>query len=75
MGTNELSNELWRQRQLLETMLYKFHIERLLIGSGFTRWIPQATSDVETVVNRLKTAELSLAVEMVDVAREYAPAR
>lgn len=71
MGANELSAELWRQRELLELLLFKYEEERLLLAAGKSRWIPHATREVEMVINRLKTASLSMSVAMVDVATEW----
>ena len=34
MGVSELSTELWRQRELLEQLLFKFEEERLLLIAG-----------------------------------------
>jgi FlgN protein len=71
MGANELSAELWRQRELLELLLFKYEEERLLLAAGKSRWIPHATREVEMVIGRLKTASLALSVTMVDVATEW----
>jgi flagellar biosynthesis/type III secretory pathway chaperone len=71
MGASELSTELWRQRELLEQLLFKFEEERLLLLAGKSRWIPHATREVEAVVERLKTAGLSLSIAIVEVAGEW----
>ena len=71
MGANELSAQLWRQRELLELLLFKYEEERLLLAAGKTRWIPQATREIEKVVERLKEASLSLSVALVDVAKVW----
>jgi hypothetical protein len=71
VGANELSAQLWRQRELLELLLFKYEEERLLLAAGKTRWIPQATREIEKVVERLKEASLSLSVALVDVAKVW----
>lgn len=71
MGANELSNELWRQRELLELLLYKYEVEQLLLAAGKARWVPHATREAEAVVNRLKTASLSMTVATSALAPEW----
>ena len=71
MGANELSNELWRQRELLELLLYKYEVEQLLLASGRTRWVPHATREVEAIVARLKSASLSMSVATAALAPEW----
>ena len=39
MGLSEVSNILWRQRQLLELLLFKLEEEQLVLKSGSTRWL------------------------------------
>lgn len=71
MGVSELSTELWRQRELLEQLLFKFDEERLLLVAGKSRWIPHATREVEAVVDRLKVAGLGLSIAITEVADEW----
>ncbi len=71
MGANDLSAALWRQRELLELLRFKFEEQQLLLAAGRTRWIPHATREVEAIARRLKTAGLSLIVATVDVATEW----
>ena len=71
VGANELSNELWRQRELLELLLYKFEVEQLLLASGKARWVPHATREAEVVIERLRTATLSMSVSASALAIEW----
>lgn len=59
---NEVSNILWRERHLLELLLFKLEEEQLLIAAGRTRWLAQATREVEMVLEEMKAVELSRAV-------------
>lgn len=70
MGLNELSTTLWRERELLETLLFKLEEEELLLASGRSRWIGRATREVEHVLDQIRGAELGRAVEADDAARE-----
>lgn len=71
MGANELSVQLWRQREILELLLFKYDEEQLLLAAGRTRWIPQATREIEKVVERLQEASLSLSVALTELAAEW----
>ncbi len=39
MSFDELSAVLWRERELLETLLFKLEAEELIIASGRSRWL------------------------------------
>ncbi|WP_066516878.1 flagellar export chaperone FlgN [Curtobacterium ammoniigenes] len=71
MGANELSNELWRQRELLELLLYKYEVEQLLLASGKARWLPHVTREAEAIAVRLKAATLSVGVATSALAEEW----
>src|SRR5690606_9614057 len=70
MGLNELSTVLWRERELLETLLFKLEEEELILASGRTRWIGRATREVEHVLDQIRGVELGRAIEADDAARE-----
>jgi len=71
MGANELSNHLWRERELLELLLYKLEVQRLLLANGQTRWIKQASGEVEQVLGHIRAMGLARAVEIATVAEEW----
>jgi hypothetical protein len=68
MTLTEVSNTLWRERQLLELLLFKLEEEQLLLAAGRTRWLAHATREVETVLAEIRTVELARAVQVEDVA-------
>ena len=70
MSLNELSGVLWRERRLLELLLFKLEEEQLLLTSGRTRWLGHATREVESVLDQIRSAELGRAVEADSAARE-----
>lgn len=70
MKLAELSTVLWRQRELLQLLLFKLEEEQLLLAAGRSRWLPQATREVEMVLTEISRTELSRAVHVEDVARE-----
>lgn len=71
MGANELSALLWRERELLEFLVFKLEEEQLLLTSGKSRWLQHATREVEQVVERLRTAGLGRSVEVAALARQW----
>lgn len=71
MGANELSALLWRERELLELLVFKLEEEQLLLTAGRSRWIEHATREVEQVLGRLRTAGLARSVEVASLAREW----
>jgi hypothetical protein len=71
MGVHELSAQLWRERELLELLLFKLEEEQLLLAAGKSRWVSHATREVEQVVQRLQAHELTRAVEVAAVAAEW----
>ncbi len=54
----ELSLVLWRERELLETLLFKLETEQLVLASGRTRWVARASEEVEEAVQRIRETEV-----------------
>lgn len=71
MGAAELSAVLWRERQLLELLLFKLEEEQLVLSTGRSRWLGHATREVEQVLDQIREAELGRAVEADAAAREF----
>jgi hypothetical protein len=65
----EVSNILWRERQLLELLIFKLEEEQLVLASGRTRWLTHATREVESVLGEIKRVELDRAVHVEALAR------
>ncbi|MET1051468.1 MAG: flagellar protein FlgN [Mycetocola sp.] len=71
MGANELSALIWRERELLELLVFKLEVEQLLLTTGKTRWLHIATGEIEHVVASLRDVGLARSVEVAAVAREW----
>lgn len=69
MGFDELSSTLWRERELLESLLFKLEEEELIVAAGRTRWVGRAAREVEFVLESIRKAELGRAMEAEDAAR------
>ena len=54
----DVSNILWRERNLLELLAFKLDSERLLARAGHTRWLAMADHEVERILGELKAVEL-----------------
>ncbi|TFD73981.1 flagellar protein FlgN [Cryobacterium fucosi] len=74
MGANELSALLWRERELLELLIFKLDEEQLLLANGKTRWLQQATREVEQVLGHVREAGLARSVEVSALAAEWGTA-
>lgn len=70
MGFAEVSSVLWRERELLEVLLFKLEEEQLVLASGRTRWLARATHEVEAVLGRIRESELLRQVELASLAAE-----
>ena len=63
-----LSLILWRERELLETLLYKLQIEQLVLASGTNRWLATSAHEVEAVLASIRETELLRAVAADEAA-------
>lgn len=71
MGAHELSALLWKERELLELLVFKLEEEQLLLTAGKSRWLQHATREVEQVMERLRSAGFGRAVEITELAKEW----
>ncbi len=62
MGPEELSTLLWRERELLDLLVFKLEEEHLILSTGKTRWLESATREVDHVVQRLRATSLERTV-------------
>jgi FlgN protein len=70
MALNDVSNILWRERNLLELLVFKLEEEQLVLAAGRSRWLTHATREVETVLEEIKRIELERALEVESVAAD-----
>ena len=68
MTLTDVSNVLWRERQLLELLLFKLEEEQLLLAAGRSRWLAHATREVETVLAEIRRVELTRAADVEKLA-------
>jgi hypothetical protein len=68
MSMEDLSSCLWRERELLETLLFKLEVEQLVLATGRTRWLAPAAREIEEVLDAIRESELLRAVQADRVA-------
>ena len=70
MSLNDLSTLLWREREVLELLLYKLQTQQLMLTTGRTEWLAVAAREVDAVVEVLGQAELRRAIAVEEVGTE-----
>ncbi|SDH36884.1 flagellar export chaperone FlgN [Microbacterium sp. 77mftsu3.1] len=71
MGATEVSMQLWRERELLELLLFKVDVQRLLLESQNVRFVHFATREVESVLALVRSAALSRDVEIAALGAQW----
>jgi hypothetical protein len=59
---------LWRERELLEALLYRLELEELVMSTGRTRWLANAAHDVDQAAAALRDVEVMRAVAADEAA-------
>jgi len=72
MSAAELSAALWRERELLDGLVYALEVEHLLLTAGRTHRLDRASRDVERVLGGVRDAGLARAVAVASVADAWA---
>jgi FlgN protein len=70
MSLPDLAAVLWRQRELLERLVYRLECEQLMLAAGRTRFLSLATGEVEDLLGRLRVLEVQRAEVADRVAAE-----
>jgi hypothetical protein len=70
MSIPDLAAVLWRQRELLERLVYRLECEQLLMAAGRARFLGLATAEVEALLDELNVVELQRAAVADRVAAE-----
>jgi hypothetical protein len=59
---------LWRERELLEALLYRLELEELVMSTGRTRWLANAARDVDEAAAAMRETEVLRAVAAGEAA-------
>jgi hypothetical protein len=60
----ELAAVLWREREVLEDLLYALTQQQLVLDAGQTRWLPRADAAVAAAAHAVQDHELVRAIEV-----------
>ncbi len=71
----DLSSVLWRERELLDLLLFKLEVEQLVLATGRSRWLAPATREIEAVLQHIREVELLRAVAVDTVAAQLGSRR
>ena len=66
----DLSQQLWTMRELLEQLVYKLDVQGLLLAAGRARWIPYVTAELEAVIEAIGEIEAARAQATARLARQ-----
>jgi hypothetical protein len=64
----ELASLLWRLRELLDDLLYRVVVQRLILDSGDTGWLAHASRELDAAVREVHTAEALRAAKVDGIA-------
>src|SRR4051795_601169 len=56
-----LSDALWTERELLESLLHRLVSQQLILNAGALRWLPKSDDDVRRAIARVRGGEVLLA--------------
>ena len=70
MALSDVSNILWRERWLLELLVFKLEVEQLVLAAGRARGLAYATREVESVLGETRHIGLERSVLVAGTARE-----
>lgn len=63
----DLSESLWRIRDVLEALSYRVEVQRALVETGRSTWLARSSRDIDELIASMRAAELSRAVDLVPV--------
>jgi hypothetical protein len=66
-----LTDVLWRERDILEGLLYKLTAQQMVLRGGDSRWLARADAEVRTAAEALQDFEVLRAAEVDLIVRHY----
>lgn len=66
----KLSSILWRERELLELLLFRLETQQLVLASGRTRWLAHATRELDELLETIRETDLMRAIAVDEAAAE-----
>lgn len=71
MSAGDLSAALWQERRQLELLLFRLETQRLHVVAGNLQWLRFTSSEVESVLDRLRFEALARSVESAALAAAW----
>lgn len=68
MDFDSLSTTLWKERQLLELLLFKAEVKQYVIVSGKSQWLPLVAREIDMVLEQFKGMEIQRAAQSEAIA-------
>jgi hypothetical protein len=65
----EVASTLWLLRELLDNLLFKLAVTRLVLDSGHNHWLTNATRELDTALHEVHTTEVLRASQTDALAR------
>ena len=65
---SEFCGVLWREREVVERVLFKVLAQQLVLKSGHSRWLVAANTEIELAVNDLRVIEVVRSIKTLDSA-------
>jgi hypothetical protein len=63
-GFSAVASLLWREREILENVLFKIVEEQLVLASGQSRWLAPANRELQSALDQLQISDVARAVEV-----------
>lgn len=70
MDLSGLSSVLWRERDILENLLYRLDVQQMLLMSSRDMWLVRSSREIEDAIEKVRSIELERAVRFDQAARD-----
>jgi hypothetical protein len=67
----DLAQQLWAMRELLEQMVYKLEMQGLLLAANRTRWMPYLNAEIETLIEAINAVDKDRSAASAALARVH----
>ena len=71
VALEEVSNTLWKERELLEQLLFKLEEELALLRTGSSRWLAWGGEEIKRVLAQLERAEEARRIAWEALAADF----
>ncbi len=65
----DLSESLWRTRELLDVLAYRIEVQRALVETGRGGWLARSTREVDELIATVRSSELARAVDLLPLTQ------